>query len=83
VIAELLSGRTNINVLLAHIAEVLLAEAAPCLKPRSPRLWQRHLNPGLMTGEDFLAAVIAAIGNSFELIDAENLLGSGGDVRKL
>jgi hypothetical protein len=39
VVGELLAGRTNVNVLVSHIAEVLLAEASFGLCIRGHRLW--------------------------------------------
>jgi hypothetical protein len=36
-----------------------------------------------VTGEDFRAAIVAAIGNSLEFIDAEHLLRLRGNVGKL
>src|SRR4029077_10350878 len=41
VVGELLTGRTNVNVLLSHVAEVLLAEAAFRLRLRCLGFWQR------------------------------------------
>src|SRR5262245_5182004 len=81
-VGEPLSGRTNVNVLLSLMAEVLLAEAPLRLDARSHRSWQRYLNCGLLTGKDFHAAVIAAIGNGLEFIDAEDLLCPAGDIGK-
>jgi len=42
VIGELLSNRTNVNVLLSHIAEVLLAETTLRLNSRGYRLGKRN-----------------------------------------
>src|SRR6516162_3064095 len=56
VVDELLSGRTNVNVLLSHIAEVLLAEAPLCLNAGGYRLGKRHGDAGLVASEDFPAA---------------------------
>src|SRR5204863_5651907 len=41
VVGEPFTGGTNVNVLLRHIAEVLLAEAPFRLLVRGHRLWQR------------------------------------------
>jgi hypothetical protein len=51
----------------------LFAEATSCLNARGHRFGKRHRNVGLVAGQDFLAAVVAAISNGFELIDAEDL----------
>src|SRR2546423_9431726 len=42
-IGELLACRTNVNVLISHIAEVLLTEASFRLCVRGHRLWQHWL----------------------------------------
>jgi hypothetical protein len=63
-IGELLAGGTPVNVLLSQIAEVLLAEAPFRLDARGHRFWQRYRDSRLVTGEDFRAAIVAAIGNS-------------------
>src|ERR1700751_4931727 len=46
-IGELLAGRTNVNVLVSHVAEVLLAEGSFGLCVRGHRLWQRNRDTGL------------------------------------
>src|ERR1700675_565388 len=48
VVLQLLAGRTAIDIFVAEIDEVLLAETAPCLDPRCHRLWQRHGDPGFV-----------------------------------
>ena len=83
VVGELLAGGTNIDVLLSHIAEVLLAKATFRLNARGHRLRQRHRNSGLVAGKDFRAAVVAAIGNSLEFIDAEDFFRPASDVGEL
>jgi hypothetical protein len=83
VVAELLSGRTAINVFLAEIDKVLLAEATLCLNARGYRFGKRYRNAGLVTREDFLAAVVAPIGNGLELVNAEDFLGMASDVCEL
>src|ERR671931_1520003 len=75
VVLQLFAGRAAIHIFLAEIDEVLLAEAAPCFNARGHRFGERHGNAGLMTREDFLAAVVAPIGNSFELVDTEGGVG--------
>src|SRR5260370_27230704 len=66
VVGELLTGRTNVNVPLSHIAEILLAEATFRLRIRCLRFWQRDRDAGLFACEDLLAFEVAAIGESFE-----------------
>src|SRR5450756_1846203 len=66
VVGELLIGRTNVNVLLSHVAEILFAEAAFRLRIRCLRFWQRYRDAGLFACEDLLAFEVAAIGESFE-----------------
>src|SRR5258706_1770547 len=46
VVGELLTGRTNVNVPLSHIAEIPLAEAAVRLRIRCLRFWQRDRDAG-------------------------------------
>jgi hypothetical protein len=38
------------------------------------RLWKRHLDASPITRKNLIAAEVAAIGNGFQLIDAENIL---------
>src|SRR5260370_9828939 len=45
VVGEPFSGRTNVNILLSHVAEVLFAEAAFRLWVRGRRLLQRARDP--------------------------------------
>ena len=61
--AEPFAGGTNVNVVLSHIAEVLLAEA---LRVRGHRLWQRHRDAGFVTIKDLLTAEVAAVGDGIE-----------------
>src|SRR6516164_6617172 len=83
VVDELLSGRTNVNVLLSHIAEVLLAEAPLCLNAGGYRFGKRHGDAGLVASEDLPATEVAAIGNRFEFLDAERRLRLASDVCEL
>src|SRR6476660_1722696 len=53
-VGELLTGRTNVNVPLSHIAEILLAEATFRLRLRCLGFWQRDRDASLITGEDLL-----------------------------
>src|SRR6266536_1043843 len=66
VVGELLPGRTDVNVLLSHVAEVLLAEAPFRLRARCLRFWQRNRDAGLFACENLLAIEVAAIGEGFE-----------------
>src|SRR6516162_9103729 len=68
VVGKLLAGRTNINVLLSHIAEVLFAKATSRLNAGGHRLRERYYDAGLVAGEYFRSAVVAAIGNGFGVI---------------
>src|SRR6266700_2296260 len=63
-VGEPLSGRTDVNVLLRHVAEVLLAEA---LWVRGHRLWQRDRDACLVALQDFFAAEVAAVGDDIEI----------------
>ena len=74
VVFELLSSRTAIDILIAEIDKVLLAETALCLN--AGRHWFRkcHGDARLIARQDLLATEVAAIGNGFELVDAENIL---------
>src|SRR5712692_7257859 len=65
VVGELLTGRTNVNVLRSHVAEILLAEAAFRLRVRCLRFWQRDRDAGLFACEDLLAFEVAAIDEGF------------------
>jgi hypothetical protein len=66
VVGEPLTGRTNVNVLLSHVAKVLLAEAPFRLRARRLRFWQRDRDAGLFACENLLAFEVAAIGEGFE-----------------
>src|SRR5262249_16128877 len=83
VVGKLLAGRTNINVLLSHIAEVLFAKATFRLNAGGHRLRERYYDAGLVAGEYFRTAVVAAIGNGFELVDAKDFLRLASDVGEL
>src|SRR6478609_2904636 len=58
VVGELLAGRTNVNVLVSHIAEVLLAEASFGLCVRGHRLWQRNRDTSLLACPNLLAVEV-------------------------
>src|ERR1700692_1114078 len=61
-IGELLACRTNVNVLIGHIAEVLLAEASFRLCVRGHRLWQRNRDASLLACQDLFAVEVTAVG---------------------
>ena len=60
VIGEPFTGRTDVNILLGHIAEVLFAKASFRLRARSHRLGQRDRDAGLMTRQDLLTVEVTA-----------------------
>jgi len=74
VVREAFTGRTNINVFLSYVAEVLFAEAAFRLRVRGHRLRQRHRDVGLFARQDLLAVEVAAIGDGFELLRLQSCL---------
>ena len=82
-VLQLFAGRTAVHVLVAKIGKVLLAEATPCLNARGHRFGKRHRDVGLVALEDFIAAVVAAISNGFELIDAKDLFRLASDFCQL
>src|SRR5439155_22833786 len=55
VVGDLFTGRTNVDVLPSHVAEILLAEAAFRLRLRSLGFWQRDHDASLIACEDLLA----------------------------
>src|SRR5580700_11896677 len=83
VVLQLFAGRTAIHILIAEIDKVLLAEATPCLNARGHRFGKRHGDAGLMTCQDFLAAIVTPIGNGFEFVDAKHLLRLASNVCEL
>ena len=68
-IGQPLAGRTEIDVFVRDIDKVLLAEAAVRVEARGHRLRQRDSVTGLLAGHDFLALVIAAIGNYLDCLE--------------
>jgi fatty-acid desaturase len=80
VVCQLFASRTAIHILVAKIDKVLLAEATPCLNARGHRFGKRNRNVGFVTFENFFTAVVAAIGNGFELVDAKDLLRLASDI---
>ena len=77
VVGELLTGRTNVDVLLSHVAEILLAEAAFRLRLRCLGFWQRDRDASLIACEDLLAFEVAVatvlIDLGFEPLDAGDI----------
>src|ERR1700688_1317226 len=82
-IGELLACRTNVNVLISHIAEVLLSEASFGLCVRGHRLWQCNRDASLLARPNFFAAEVTAIGDSIELVDPQYRLGLVGHMGEL
>jgi hypothetical protein len=72
-----------IHIFIAEINKALIAEATPCLNARGHRFGKRHDDAGFATCQDFLAAIVASIGNGFELVDAEDFLRPTSDVGEL
>src|SRR6202795_508987 len=82
-IGELLACRTNGNVLINHIAEVLLAEASFRLCVRGHRLWQRNRDASLLACPDLFAVEVTSVGDGIELVHAQYRLGLVGHMGKL
>src|SRR5208282_986889 len=83
IVFQLFAGRTAIHILVAEIDEVLLAKTTLCLNARRHRFGKCHGNAGLVTCKDFLAAVVAPIGNGLEFVNAEDFLRLASDVCEL
>ena len=77
VVLQLFAGWTAIHILIAEINKVLLAEATLGLNARGDRFGKRYRNAGLVTREDFLAAVVAPIGNVFRSMTARAFVAAG------
>src|ERR1700731_1145923 len=77
VVLQLFAGRTAIHILIAEIDKVLLAEATPCLNARGHRFGKRHGDAGLMTCQDFLAAMQAPIWHTVEFVGPRHFLRLG------
>jgi hypothetical protein len=73
-------GPADTEPIVAEIDEVLLAEATLYLNAGSHRFGKCHSDASFVTSEDFLAAVVAPIGDSFEFVDAKDFLGLASDV---
>ena len=82
-VGELLAGRTNVNVLVSHIAEVLLAEASFGLCVRGHRLWQRNRDTSLVACANLFAVELTAVGDGIELLHAQRRLGLVGHMGEL
>src|SRR4029077_13608282 len=83
VVGELLAGRTNVNVLVSNIAEVLLAEASFGFCVRGHRLWQRNRDTSLLACPDLFAVEVTAVGDGIELLHAQRRLGLVGHMGEL
>src|SRR5271168_2267254 len=83
VVGELLASRTNVNVLVSHIAEVLLAEASFGLCVRGHRLWQRNRDTSLLACPNLFAVEVTAVGDGIELLHAQRRLGLVGHMGEL
>src|SRR6202140_4952498 len=82
-IGELLACRTNVNVLISYIAEVLLAEASFRLCVRGHRLWQRNRDASLLACQDLFAVEVTAVGDGIELLHAQRRLGLVGHMERV
>src|SRR5207244_12645833 len=82
-IGELLACRTNVNVLVSHIAEVLLAEASFGLCVRGHRLWQCNRDASLLACSNLFAVEVTALGDGIELLHAQRRLGPVGHMAEL
>jgi hypothetical protein len=69
---------TRLNCFAQFLGEPISALAIECFGAE-----KRNRDSGFIAGEDFLAAVVTAIGNGFEFIDAEDFLRLGGNVCEL
>ena len=69
-IGELLACGTNVNVLISHITEVLLAEASFRLCVRGHRLGQCNRDASLLACQDLFAVEVTTVGDGIELLDA-------------
>src|ERR1700730_6040615 len=84
VVGEPFTGRTDVDILLSHVAEVLLAEAPVGLGVRGHWLWQRDRDARLLARQDLRAVEVASIGNDIEVLRLERilrLLGHAGELR--
>src|ERR1700687_689195 len=82
-IGELLACRTNVNVLISYMAEVVLAEASFRLCVRGHRLWQRNRDTSLLACPNLFAVEVTAVGDGIELGHAQYRLGLVGHMGEL
>ena len=73
----------DVNVLLRHVAEVLLAEAPFRLCVRGHRLGQRDRDAGFLAGQDLFAVEVAAVGDDIEFSTSSVAFVSLATVREL
>src|SRR6516165_3037124 len=83
VVLQLFASRAAINILVAEIDKILLAEATLGLNARGQRFRKRHGDAGLVTRQNLIAVEVATVGNGLEFIDAESFLGLASDVGEL
>src|SRR5215831_8405186 len=72
-IGEPFTSRTDVDVLVSQVAEVLLAKAPIGLGVRGHRLWQRDCNARLLARQDLRAVEIAPVGNDIEVLCLERV----------
>src|SRR6516162_5657130 len=70
---EPLTSRADVDVLVSHVAEVLLAKAPLGLGVRGHRLWQRDRNARLLARQDLRAVEVAPVGNDIEALCLERV----------
>src|SRR5262245_17264242 len=61
------AGRTEVDVLVSHVAEVLFAKAPPRHHARGHRLGQCDRDASIVAGQDLLTTEVAAVGDGIEL----------------
>ena len=81
-VGQLLTGRTDVDILIGHIAEVLLAEAAFGLGFEVIGFGSVTVMPPL-AGQDLLAAEVAAVGNDIEILHVQRRLRLLGHVGRV
>ena len=82
-IGESFASRTDVNIFIGYVAEVLLAEAPFRLGVRGHRFWQRDCDARLLACQDLLTAEVAAIGDGIELLHFQRRLRLLGHVGEL
>jgi hypothetical protein len=73
VVGESFTSRTDVDILVSHVAEVLLAEASIGLGVRGHWLWQRDCNARLLARQDLRAVEVALVGNDIEALCLERV----------